>query len=516
MSLDYSIVDNATGEDTNVDAQAIANHLAQAGWTNVQLTPDQQAISFQGADGQVYDADVPTLIEKNYGNIKQTTPKQVDESFVQPSWRLGIESLPNDDAVKKAYLKSKLSSEYGFKDLEDKHLVGQGSDWNFYNKQTGKWYSVTNKKGMDMSDLTGMIPGAAGAVGSILGGIGGTFVGGATGLGVGALPGAMVGSGAGGLLGRTAEKGILSAFDPEYGQALKNSSKGQLLGEEAISTGIDAAVPALSKIPGVSTLFNKGIVSPIATAVGKGAQFFGRGVEMAGKGVAENELPRQLITAAVPGLGNLQAAGMAAQVGNLPVWAAERIPQAVGMARKVTGSEELGQGLKEFGERVLIPRNMSIAAPEKAAENIARIGRGEAPMSMTERWTMGAPAHQTGSFYGNLAEEGMRSAGKTETEIAKSGIGPKAEKFGEIMGDIADAGKAVEKGVDKGMIGAARGVQYAGTGIKNAGRGLNIAGTAFAPFEARLGAEVGGQSLAEEGLDWLKKPKRQKSTPFSR
>jgi hypothetical protein len=517
MSVTYDFLDNTTGQDSSIDPTQIANHLAEGGFKNVSLTPDQMAISFEGPDGQVYDAEIPTLIEKNYGQIKAAKPQNVDESFVRPMWRTGIEGLPNDDIVRKAYLKSKLSQE-GFKDLEDKYIVGQGEDWNFFNPKPGKWYALTNAKGFDMSDVTGAIPGMAGMAGSVLGGLGGAAAGVAGTAGVGSLPLAMAGAGAGGLAGRTLAKGTMAAFDPAYMAALQGAPVGRMLAEEGVSTAIDAAIPAVGRIPGVKQLFEKGIVSPIAKAVGKAGQFLGRGAEMAGQGLAEHELPRQLVTSMIPGLGQAQAAGITARVGELPFWLVKKAPAVANLAKRVTGNPEALSGLEKGAADLLKTRTITRPAAEAAAEDLANFGLGKPLEGALGSAKSAAKQNQISDFYGNLGRKIGTSLGGSEEEIAARALkgGNIGQKIGNVLSDVAKTGKAVEKTVDTGAIAAARALQYGGKGAKNIGRGLNLAGTAAAPFEARIGAELGGQSLAEEGYDWLKAPRARTPKPFSR
>ena len=517
MSVTYDYLDTQTGQDASIDPTQIANHLAEGGFKNVALTPDQMAISFEGPDGQVYDADIATLVEKNYGQIKATKPQNVDESFVRPMWRTGIEGLPNDDIVRKAYLKSKLSQE-GFKDLEDKYIIGQGEDWNFFNPKTGKWYALTNAQGFDMSDVTGAIPGLAGMAGSIIGGVGGAATGAGTTAGIGSLPMAMAGAGAGGLAGRSLAKGAMAALDPEYLAALKTASPGQMLAEEGVSTAIDAAIPAVGRIPGVKQVFEKGIVSPIAKMVGKAGQFLGRGAEMAGQGLAENELPRQLVTSMMPGLGQAQAMGITARVGELPFWLTKKAPAVAGLAKKVTGNPQALSGMEKGAADLLKARTIQMPAAEAAAEDVANLGLGKPLEGALGSARKAAQRNQVSDFYGNLGQKIGQSLGGSEEEIAARALkgGKIGQSVGNVLSDVAKTGKAIEKGVDTGAVLAARGLQYAGAGAKNIGRGMNVLGTAAAPFEARIGAELGGQSLAEEGYDWLKTPRARTPKPFSR
>jgi hypothetical protein len=502
MSVDYTIIDGKSGKETNIDANVLSSHLTEGGFKNVALSPDQQSISFEGPDGQIYDADIQNMIEKNYGSIKNAVPKSVDESSVRPSWRLGIESLPNDDIVRKAYLKSKLATE-GFKDIEDKHLIGKGEDWNYFNPNTGKWYALTNAKGFDMSDVTGAIPGLAGMVGATAGGIGGGMMGG--------LP-AVAGSALGGLGARTLEKGLLAQFDPEYLDAYRMSKPGQVLAEEGISTAIDAAVPAVGMIPGVKQAFKSGIVSPIAKVVGKGTEFLGRGVERLGKTFAENRLPRELATTVTPGLGVAQSAGLTARIGEIPFWLTKKVPGAVDKLQKIPGLEEVGSGVRSGAVDLLRPRTLAKAGPEALAEEFASVASGNMPKNVAEKAAASAKENVIKDFYGNVggklaragvgAEEGFNAAKQKILAGRKMG-----QSFGGGVQDLSNTGKAIEGAADVGMRGLSRGIQYAGAGVKNTGRGLKLGGTVLGPLEARTSIELGGQSLAEEGLDWLKGPK---------
>ncbi len=468
-SLDFS-VENQQGQSAVVDDDHVLSQLKGMGYPVAGVSADGQHITFQDPQKGQYQVKTQDALKEMGWTVKGAMPSNPDYENIQHEMRLGIESLPKDDDMRKAYIEAKLRRG----GIADPQLVGNGSDWHVFNPQTSQWIALTNKPGFDTSDLVEAGAGLPHFLGSALGGTaGGTL--GSLGGPVGSVAGAAGGAGLGGGLGDTLEKYLVSKVDPDYKQ-VASQHMGDMATDVLKTGGLDAAtfggLKALGLAsPALRTLISKGPVSSGLKGLGaatEGAGFLaGRPAGMLASSPAASEMAANF----VPGLGD---ALNGAEMARLPGAGLRAIPRALNWlgSNEVVSplfGEEGAAGLRGLAEEVGSSRAGS--ATQEAVEGISKALGGSGPNSTVQ---------QARNVGGNLFEKAAHGLGYPE---AAAGAGKAGEAFGGALGHLENVGTGVTR-MGSGLFRAGlRGVQGAGRGLEGAGGLLRNAATIAQPLE---------------------------------
>jgi hypothetical protein len=508
MPLDLEIMDKE-GNTHASDVNTIMGQLQNAGYNPKATTPDGLNIIMTDDQGD-YTMPIDQVLQNVGVKLAGMKPQQADESGINALWRYGVESLPQDDDVRKAFITSKLQKEAG---VQNPQVTGKGSDWYYFNPSERKWMALTSGEGMTSATLAGMAPGALKMVGSATGGMLGTLAG-------GGLLSAATGAGgaiAGGRAGDAANSLIAGQIDPEieelsskyaeqkHGKGLMNRALGNL-SENKVDMALDGVTGGLAGL--VPKLFAKGAASQAARATGKVSNTAGD-ITQGGVNIVDNPIGRALIRSPVTGA--VEGGAFLAQAPGYAITKGTELLNrgANWLAKK---GSKVGQSVAGFTDDLLRARGPSdeiVHAAEKAGESMGKatskkmlIGAEEAAPKRTARDIMGNLAEkfgakrnpknflESGKFYTQEeAEQAAREA------VAKNSMG--AGKFGEMAGSSVDAvtnaGRAIEDGLDYATKKGLGGIRNVGKAASATGRGMQTVGALTNPWENRL--------LARQGLD---------------
>lgn len=540
------------GHDASIAPEEVFQHMKDSGLTPTHFSDDGSEIYATDDHGKLMKAKIADVVNEKYGKLKSVMPNQknVDYDGVDSNLRTGLSLLPDDDQQKHDYIKNVLSSSSkGMKDnLQDGNIVGSGDDFYIWNKEKGKWSALTNKPGLDMSDVGGAVGAGYGAVGTLAGGLYGGIAGG--------LPGMMAGSAAGGQAAKSIGRTVQGWWDPEYKKSLEGMSEEQShrdLVHRGIEATIDGVLPgafhAAGQIPGVKQVINNGIASTAARVGGSAMDLAGAGVAKVAKGL-NNPTARAYLGLNIPYAGGVVGA---ADLARAPAWLTTKIPEYAGKAAtwargKLAGKasqlaeeDAIGSGLLKRPQQVFPDGSSGMSGlTEEGAESAKKVMQSNAELlaRQAKAGEYAAGARKAGniadtmqnltrknpgakSFVDQAADATRRAAtgeaaGEAPLRAADVGrnlgeelggrvdakelaYGPvknpsdaafKWGQRGQEMGHIADrmkqAGDMGAAFVDNGINIGLKGAQGLGNAGKFVGKGLNAAGRIAAPIENRV------------------------------
>lgn len=508
MSLEATYT-NEAGDVKNINSGEMAEHLKEAGY-NVTMSPDGNTF-YQNVNGQEMEGSFKDMLEAKYGKVSNIKPLNSDESNVSPYLRLKLESLPNDNETRKAFLRSHLANQEG-QDVGMDQISGSGSDWYYFNPKTGKHYSLTNKEGMDFSDISGLVPSVSRGIAS---GASGILSAGA-GAGLASIPLGAAGAVAGGKVASKIGQSILGYADEDFNKALGDynakTSFADKLGEDAGNMAGDAFGGALGPtIKGIQKLgpvakelgglagkvTNASPFSQVAKGAGGIIEPAGSLVNQAGGYVANSPRFKQALTSFATG-GKLDMM----QIAKLPVAIKNFLKPGAAKAAEYLGEEGLAESLKSPAVP-FIKKNVGIG--EKIGRALGNVGKSQESTVYNN-----VRPDEVTNFYSKLYENGANAAKKAKEFIAPDmragygSAGPKtsrmmaeeaksalrtnaqAHKFGKTLGNTAAIGEAAEGAALAGAQGIARATQGVGATAKGLGYGLRQTGEALAPVEGRV------------------------------
>lgn len=531
MSVAYK-VDMPDGTSAEITPSKVVNDLSAMG-VQATLTPNGQEVHYN-VNGQAMTMPVRDMIAGVLGPVSGILfdPGATDFSGVDSSLRLGIENLPSDDLRQKF-----LTFQMETRGIKDPQIFGQGSDWALFDPNSGQYKALTNRPGMDLSDI-----GQVGAEGArILGSIGGGALGAASGLAagpLGAVAGGALGSGVGGQLGRAGIDAILAATQPGYRETLASLAEeglGDFAAQRAGEFGIDVAGgtlgSALSLIPGLK----QGALTKLGSTLSGATERTGATLAAAGGAGARSEFAKQ----AVPMFGGLETPQAAAWLAQGPAYVGRNLPKIGEWIGKKLGRPELAEEVAGLGatqaargprqaiDRAIRNYQTTVGGePFQRSINQAAPGAGDVLEDIGQRlggrldkWAANRRAMRsvaaentrasgaTPGQYG-LAEEARRTAAQKaapyETDFSAT-VGENLAKYlsrgGRNIGDLAESLAAGGRTVERGIQGAAglgfRGLQGVGYGLQGLGTAGKVGFGLAQPLEYRaLSAGLG--RLAEE------------------
>lgn len=481
--LNYQ-VENSGGSSGVFTPDDITAQLSSMGEMPKGVSPDGQMITLSDAQQGDYQVKTEDLLRDLGWKVNAIEPSDVIDDFVKPELRVAVANLGSDDQTKKLYLQEKLRD----MGLDQANIVGQGTDFYVWHPESNKYFALTNKRGMDLSDVASGISQAPGFIGGAAGGAAGAL----GGFGIGSIPLAMAGGAAGQLGGDVLARGALAAYDPTF-RKIAGENLGQqasdLAGNALISGGTAGVFKALpmavgamrgagSQAPGmIKGALESGPVSSVVRGLGKGAEETGRVASTISKPFMNRGLAQDFATSQMPIAGPIQGAGLALQAPG-------------GLARliaKVYGKFG-GKGGQEF-----------VQGMERDAAGDLPLGRlfekaGQTYGSKTRLGPRGIADYRAGRQAGLEAEEALHSArlnrGATYGEQGRK-IGDVVERASQYGQKLDEGASAITGGVAKGVYGMSRAVQGLGAAANRTAR-------AAAPLENRLYAKYGAEEL---GLD---------------
>lgn len=107
MSLNYGVEFGDGGAET-YSAAELENQLRGKGYADAVVGKDGKSVSYS-INGEMYDDDLPSLLQQAGGKVTSMMPAEFEESFIQPEWRRGLQALPDDNEARSVYIKSKLN-----------------------------------------------------------------------------------------------------------------------------------------------------------------------------------------------------------------------------------------------------------------------------------------------------------------------------------------------------------------------------------------------------------------------
>lgn len=523
MSVAYQ-VDMPDGSTAAIPPSKVVADLEAVG-VPATLTANGQNIQYT-LDNQLMTMPVRDLIGQTVGQVTGIAfdPNTTDFSGVDNKLRLGIENLPND-RLKQKFLELQLEAQ----GMDAPQVFGQGSDWAVFNPQTGQYKALTNKPGMDWSDLGQVGAEAARFAGNLLGGVGGAALGAGAGP-LGILAGGSAGAGAGGQLGRGLVDVALAASTPGYRETLASLAEeglGDFLGQRGTEALIDTAGGLLGTGLGMVPGLKQGLVTRAGSLASGGLEKTGQIAASAGGAAARSDIAKAIGPELAMNLGGPQLAAWIAQG---PAYVARKLPNIGQWTARKLGRPELAEEMANLGMTAARNRSKmdSIMDAYKATvggkaftrptqvtptagDVLEDIGGGLTQKIRdwsTKRRTMRDIAAQNArASGGGLAEEAGAAAARAapfETNFAARKAKDAADyiqggfrNVGDIAEGVAMGGRAVERGI----MGAAglgyRGIQGLGLGAQGLGKAGKLGFGALQPLEYRLyGTGLG--RMAEE------------------
>jgi hypothetical protein len=523
MSLDYTVKSN-TGDVLSVSTNDLAQEFLGKGYKSASVTPDGQTMHVADSEGNMGQIDIAQFLGQNAQHVGfSPTKNNVDYSKVDSNYARKLELIGNDETSRQLLLKSQLAAN-GIKDAK---IVGKGDDYYYFDPASNKYMALTNKPGMDLSDVQRNIPGVVNAAASLAGGLFGA-AGGTVGTPIaGTIAGGAIGAAGGGMFARNLMKSIESAVDPEYRKILDKQTdtdgvqanlRGDFralspeaqryMSEEAMSMGIDALGGGLGAAPikGVQAALNNGIISRSAQGAGRIAEVAGGTVKkgadyLAGEGGIP-QLARGLMAQATP-LGPIQAGAYLARAGELIPMASRGAARATERVGQFLDNRAYDATLREASEEAVASapfRDRVFGAAEKLrARNLAPDAE-ESLAQMRGRKFDNFFARKAGQATKEKPIAGVSPANIEQT-IANYARGNGAEgslnKLGQGLQTASDIGKATDKGVDRIMRGGINAVGSSADAVSKVGKYANRTGRYTAPLENRLLLQYGNQELPE-------------------
>lgn len=449
-------VRHSEGQEGQIDEHDIVNQLRQAGYQPTGISGDGMQLHLVGSNGE-YKIDTDKVLKNLGWEVTGFQPQGANLDHVDMGLRFLIESpgIRDDDHAKRAVIESKLSRMIP-EGQQPPKVVGSGSDWYAFDPNQNKWFALTNKPGMDLSDISQVGTHALGMLGSGVGMALGAPAG---------IPGMMAGSVGGGALGNMVTNIGSSLADDSFDQALEGRGLGENLKSAGVNAFGDALAGGLGGIIGKAapSLMSSGLASRGLRGGGRMAEELGRTMEGAGKFMSEG-LPKEFgqILADPTGI------SLYSQLAQLPRDAVAAAPKAMGWAGQQLKGVAPGaaQKLEDISARLL--RKQIVDNPKTMGAKFNELyGTGmkrEQPAMATD-------------VMGNLADY-LKETGRPGAGFARA-----TGRGVENLGRVGDVGM---KGVGAVYTGATKGIQYGGAGLRSAGRGARSLGEGLQGIETPM------------------------------
>lgn len=529
-SMEFQFADS-NGDTHALSDADIVNQLKSAGQDVQGVSADGMTLTIgqaaPGGKGKAQAVQVPTanaLKALGY-EVKGMQPVGADTDHVDDELSALVQSLPDDDMMKRSYVQAKLAH----RGVQAPQIAGSGNDWHVFNPETNQWVQVTRDPGLNMAGLYSAGLALPHIIGAGLGGAAGVAAGAAASLpggGLGAVPGAVIGGGLGSAAGKALTTGAISAFDPDYRAAI-----GGHLGEAALDTakiaGMDGLGMGAGKLLGGAAPLSKALQAGGRTLDAAGSIADGAAGKLAGNRFATSALtnmtpgvravigPAELAQApgaAVRGLAGA-AAGVDGQFGRAVL--GDELAGRLGRgARAITQARPSGTGLRatvqDAAETAGDALGRTPPAPELSERDIlgnlvsrSRAGRAYAssPDWALEEEQADKSARQLAAQYGLSPEEEQKIAQGARADTREGAVNQmmrqdmSEENWGSRLGsglrNLRQAGQGVQSLAEGAVRGGLRTVQGLGKVAQGVGAGARAVGTVAQPLELPMAARYG-------------------------
>ena len=512
-------IENQQGSGGKLTSSDIFGQLQQAGENPIGISPDGQIVKINDGQG-TFEVKTQDILKGLGWQVKGVTPESTIADYAKPGWRIAVAKLPND-IIREAYLKEQLQN-IGF---QNPQVVGTDTDWHVFNPNDGKYYAMTNKPGLDSTDLASAALHVPGFMGGVAGGA----------LGSGAGPIGMVGGSAvGSALGESAARAIIAQGDPVFSRLLQENL-GATAGDvgktaliDAATAGTFKALPLAAKMLGGTGNLTRGLLehgpgASIARGVGHLAEEGGALGQTVAR-AAGSPTGRQVTAALGPITGDLTGYGYAAQAPGMLSRGLSSLYQKFGGR-----GQAFAKGLEYE------PARAAASMPERFAKVMRPSyepspGVGPIPQRETTESIFRELGRQFGGALGGQRKDLLRrykefrALGDMPAEeayqwahLGSTAEGPGAEaatrwanrgaSLGRGIGAMERFGERAEKlGTD--IAGTAAGAAEMGFGgLRRGGQALRGVGTILQPLENRAYARYGAEEYTEPAWEdyWRRK-----------
>lgn len=455
-------VKHGTGAEGEIDEHEIMNQLRNAGYMPTGVSGDGMTLTLQGAKDP-YEVEIKDVLKNMGWEVQSQRPTNANTDHIDMGLRALIESpsLRHDDQMKSDIIKGRLQRS----GLENPQVVGSGSDWYAFDPGNNEWYALTNKPGMDMSDLGEAAVRAPGIVGSGIG----------MAMGTGAGPLGMAGgSAAGGFMGNRAVDAVGSLVSDDYGKAIRDRGMDNV-GDYLKDAGEDAlggfAGFGLGKMGSIGKgLLSEGLVSRGLKAGGEAARVGAGAVESAA---------------------DFMSKGLARDVGGMMMdptglTGYTQIPQLLKDA--VMASRK---GIGKLGESSFF-KDLAPETATKARDLAARLSKEYVPSTRSagERFASSV----THKPFVNPEQFGAEEIGLNAGKAAGS-ASPWPGKIGRGIDTADRLGKMADRVLYAPYDAAVGAAKYGGKGLRKAGEIAKDLGTGLAPIETPMALNYGSEEL---------------------
>jgi len=478
----------ASGEG-EVTATDFMQQLGGAGYNPQELSPDGMSVTLVDDQGP-YTMPIAEIAQQLGHQIIGITPENPNAENVSPALRFAVENLDDDDD-RRMFLQAKINRRFG---QQAPQIMGQGSDWFYFDPQTGQYNALTNAPGMDMSDVAGIAAPAAKIGSEILGYAAGGPLGGAAGnMAANAtmrnIAGAKEGQGFGQFARQLDYSNMLTnpqfAGMAEEREALKDEMAANVDPDFASVSTAEEQGGQILKEGGLSAAFGTGmgLAGRALKPVGTGMEMTGAGAKRVGEFATGGPLRREALGYSLPGVGDAALAGTLARLPRGATTMAAEGVEKLGRsetAKRVMGENAAGR-VAQFAEEIMAPRGTDVA------EQVARGARNMSPsgeIGANARDVLGNLGEKAGSKLQSAAYEralarlaagndpGIMNFTTSAADMAARGLPRGGEIIGQGFENLARAGRGVERAAIGTGTAFGKGVQYGGAGMEALGRGM--------------------------------------------
>lgn len=559
-TMEYSFQDPQSGDTHSVTDADLVTQLKAAGQDVQGVSADGRTLTInQGApDGkgkaQALQVPAENALKALGYNVTGMKPTAADNAHVDDWLSAKLQSLPDDDLMKKTYVQSTLTH----RGVKAPMVAGSGNDWHVFNPESNQWVQVTRDPGLNMAGLYSAGLALPHMVGAGLGGTAGAAAG-LPGGGVGAVPGALVGGALGSAAGKAATNAVLGMTDDDYRAAL-DSNQGHELADIGWTGAKDGLGMGAGKLLGGAAPISKAL-----QAAGGGLDAAGSVAAKTAGSLAGSEALLPFATDLTPGLGPVSGVGQAAQLPGVMMrgatsaaqnlrkvapWLGGKVTNWLGEDAGQTFSSKLGgaidrvtEPVSSYADTLLEPRPMAAQGLKQniqaAAENVGeRLGNAPKPPVAQESDILGNAVsfgRAKGAYAADpewaLSEE--HAADAASQLAARSGASPAEEeqlvqaarrahrsdalkqmvsadratpnwgsKAGGYIQDARRAGEGIQNAANTTLKAGLRGVQGAGYAAQGVGTAARALGTVAQPLELPMGLRYGGPEVMSKVRNW--------------
>jgi hypothetical protein len=534
------------GNSIKTDLNGVVQALAMDGVNVANVSRDGMFAFLQNPEtGAMEQRSMSDLLVSNGYNIQRVMPQNANTDHVDTSLRFLVERL-GSDTQRQAFLQQEMAN----RGLMNGTIVGGGSDWFVFDPNDNTYYALTNKKGMDWTDVGEVGPEIASGVAATVGGALAGGVGTAASGGLAAIPAMAAGAAGGGGAAEAAFQGLGAAMNPAFREVQTLGGAATKAGKEALFNAPFGALggagrwagkvlptaeegwkqAALGGLKAAGDFLGAGGASRTARGVGSLTQTVGQGVGGAAGAVADSPLLTAIGTGMTPGLQQAQMAGFGLQV---PKWAAEgigRAPRWIGEKVSKLGQKMGSEEVEAAGWQAMLagddllrpsPRSGMVGFEKGLRERMDRFKPTMSEEDIVKNYrdpnstdVLGNVGERMGYNIRNMenvvADAAMPGGPAAVSEEALQRSAMRGRNIGQGIGlgveGMAGLGKQLERGSENVFRAGMRGVQGIGRGMQAGGRTLKNVGAVTEPFENQVLSRQG----IEEGGDWLDEMLRRK------